>query len=838
LTESLVQPAWLDAQGRREGRYVIGPLLGTGAMGEVHEAWDIVLARPVALKILQHLEPAAMIRFMHEAQLHARLDSPNICRIYDVDATGGTPRIAMQLVRGPTLEDAAKDLRLDEIVAILAQVAEAVHGAHQLNLIHRDLKPSNILLQWSEHGGWTPFLCDFGLAMALDGPSVTQPLALTGTPAYMAPEQVRGDRRLVGPPTDVYGIGSTLYFALTGRPPCVSTTTAEMLRVKRERRFPSPRSLELELPQALEAILLKCLEPDPGRRYPTAADLAGALRAFQATLPGPPPPARGWRDRFRPGPGGRRLALAGLGLLVCLAGTLPILASRIKGRLDSQDLAGQTITLEAASLEQSIRNERLLPLHDLRPANARTRARMEALAARMDTLGPGAEGPVRFALGRASFLLGDLPQAQVHLARAWAAGWRTPDTAFLLAQIHAARARGAADAAAFLGQPPPAAEGEAMAQARQFLSLARLQTGQPREYAEALGAWLQGDWPGAAEHAREGLEANPWHLESAILGSRCLALLARQRLEAGDPEDARGRYQEALDLAQGALVRGQSEQRLHHACCTAGLGLAALALDQGELTAGGLADLELETGRQIELDPDNQDAQSDWLQVRALKAQYLRGLGQDPRAVLDQALQFYWTRTAEPRSLELRMDHMVLYGLQAERDAARGEDPLPGLNEAMKDPGHTFSRTRDFQADLLNFKARFEASRGQDPRPTIEAIVSRYTPPPGLMGTWRPCETAARAWLTRAEWELSQKLDATASIHQAQILLQRAQELNPASASNHAMQGLARMLEAQCQPANRKWLLARAAEHGRWAMKLNRWDPELARLRNLLAKSG
>lgn len=268
-------------------------------MGEVYEAWDIVLARPVALKILQHLEPAAMIRFMHEAQLHARLDSPNICRIYDVDATGGTPRIAMQLIRGPTLEDAAKDLRLDEIISILGQVAEAVHGAHLLNLIHRDIKPSNILLQWSEQNGWIPYICDFGLAMAMDGPSVTQPLALTGTPAYMAPEQVRGDRSLVGPATDVYGIGSTLYFTLLGRPPCVSTTTAEMLRVKRERGFPSPRSLEPDLPPALEAILLKCLEPDPQDRYPTAAALGAELKQFRTTLSSDPQENRPAQERIR-----------------------------------------------------------------------------------------------------------------------------------------------------------------------------------------------------------------------------------------------------------------------------------------------------------------------------------------------------------------------------------------------------------------------------------------------------------------------------------------------------------------------------------------------------------
>ena len=323
-------------------------------MGDVYEAWDIVLARPVALKILQHLEPAAMIRFMHEAQLHARLDSPNICRIYDVDASGGTPRIAMQLIRGPTLEEAAQDLRLDEVVGILAQVAEAVHGAHQFNLIHRDIKPSNILLQWNEQRGWTPYICDFGLAMALDGPSVTQPLAMTGTPAYMAPEQVRGDRSLVGPPTDVYGIGSTLYFTLLGRPPCVATVTAEMLKVKRERRFPSPRELEPTIPPALEAIMYKCLEPSPQDRYATPAELARELRGVLAALTGQPEP-QGLKGRALAWTHDRRRVLAVLTAAVCLVGTLPILASYLKRQGMKEGEVAQIIALEASSLEQSIR---------------------------------------------------------------------------------------------------------------------------------------------------------------------------------------------------------------------------------------------------------------------------------------------------------------------------------------------------------------------------------------------------------------------------------------------------------------------------------------------------
>ena len=832
MPESLMQPAWFDAQGRRDGRYVLGPLLGHGAMGDVYEAWDIVLARPVALKVLQHLEPAAMIRFMHEAQLHARLDSPNICRIYDVDATGGTPRIAMQLVRGPTLEDAAKDLRLDETVRILAQVAEAVHGAHQLNLIHRDIKPSNILLQWSEQVGWTPYICDFGLAMALDGPSVTQPLAITGTPAYMAPEQVRGDRSLVGPPTDVYGIGSTLYFTLLGRPPCVSTTTAEMLRVKRGCKFPAPRSLEPDLPLALEAIILKCLEPEPGDRYPTAAALAEELRGFLASQD---QPAQGFKSRMRAWARDRRRVLAVLTALACLIGTLPTLASHLKRQFTLQDEAAQSLAFESSSFEQNLRNERLIPVHDLRPAEQNTRDRMQALAERVEPLGPGIEGPMRFALGRARFLLQDLVQARIDLAKAWSAGCRTPDAAFLMAQVNLQLYRSACTEAGFLGQPPPKEAGTALAQAQQFLRQARLQTSHPQSFYDATAAFFRRDYRQAAEKARESLEANPWHLESAILGSESLSLLAKDRLDAGDADGAEARYLEAQGMAAEGLTRAQSEPRLHHAYCTAALGLAAAALENGELSPGGLEDLERHTDRQLQLNPGNQDAQSDWLQARSLKALCLWRLGRDSQAVLDQALDFYWKRTAQPRGAQLRMDHLVLYWLQAEQDFDRGEDPTPALAEAMKDPGHTVTRFRDFQGDLLNFKARFEASRDQDPRPTVETIIARFEPPSDQQGACNACEIAAKAWLIRAEWEQGHQIDPMDSIRHAQALLQRTLESRPTSGSAHAMQGLSHLLEARWQPQNRKWLLARATEQLRWSRRCNPNDRDLTSLQALLA---
>jgi len=833
LPESILQPPWLDAQAPREGRYVIGPPLGHGSMGDVFEAWDIVLARPVALKILKHLEPAAMIRFMHEAQLHARLDSPNICRIYDVDATGGTPRIAMQLIRGPNLEDASNDLSLAEIIDILAQVAEAVHGAHRQNLIHRDIKPSNILLQWHGPGRWTPYLCDFGLAMALDGPSVTQPLAITGTPAYMAPEQVRGDRSLVGPPTDVYGIGSTLYFTLLGRPPCVSTTTGEMLKVKRERRFPSPRALDPQLSPALEAILFKCLEPAPQDRYPTAAALAEALRQFQATLAEPPGPAAG------PSPAGwarRRKALALAAGLAGLAALLAAGGTALWRRQARGEELAQALAIETSSLEHGITRERLLPAHDLRPADAGTRDRMERLRARRGALGPGTEGRVVFALGQAHFLLGDLAQARVELGEAWTAGLRTPETAFMLARACGETYLAACQEAAFLGEPPPPRAAEDLAAAERWLLEARLQTGHPQEYAEALAAFLRGDYPKAAAAAREALKANPWHLESAILASRALALAAKAANDIGDADGSRTSFREALDLARTGLARGPSEPRLHHAYCTAALGLAAAELERGELTPHGLEDLERQADLALGVAPDRPEAQSDWLQVRALKARCLAALGQDPRPELDQALQFYWARTREPRTVDLRTDHMVLYWLQAQADFARDRNPGPALAEAMKDLGHAAGRDRDFQGDLFNFKARVEAARGQDPRPTLDLVVARFQPL-AEQGIYSAGEIAGKAWLTRAEWEASHALEAGESLQRAQAMLAMALNSRPTSAAAHALQGLCHVLEARQRPERRGASLALARDHLRWCQRLNPGDPDLARLRSLLGGS-
>ena len=268
-------------------RYEVGELLGSGGMGKVYKAFDRKLKRPVALKFLRTADAHLESRFLQEAQAQARVEHASVCRVYEAGRIGELPYIAMQYIDGQTLREAAKGMTVATRVAVLRDIALAVHAAHGQGLIHRDIKPANILIARAE--GTPPSICDFGLARDLAQPGTTLQGALLGTPQYMAPEQARGEHDKIDARTDVYGLGATLYEALTGRPPFEGTSNLQTLyRMMHEEPVP-PRRHVPTLPADLESVVLKCLEKDPQRRYPSASALAGDL---QRTLDGEPVQAR------------------------------------------------------------------------------------------------------------------------------------------------------------------------------------------------------------------------------------------------------------------------------------------------------------------------------------------------------------------------------------------------------------------------------------------------------------------------------------------------------------------------------------------------------------------
>jgi tetratricopeptide (TPR) repeat protein/predicted Ser/Thr protein kinase len=359
--EGFAAPAPTDTP--QSERYELGPLLGSGGMGKVYKAFDRKLKRSVALKFLRAADAQLETRFLQEAQAQARVEHAFVCRVYEVGRIGELPYIAMQFIDGQTLREAAKTMTVAGKVAVLRDVAEAVHAAHGLGLIHRDIKPANILI--GKAPGSPPFICDFGLARDLAQPGTTQQGALLGTPQYMAPEQARGEHDQIDARTDVYGLGATLYEALTGRPPFEGKSNLQTLYKMMHEEPAPPRQLAPSLPVDLESVVLKCLEKEPARRYPTARALAEDL---QRTLDGEPvqarrvsPPARALRWVQR----NKALSAALLALLlVGLAPfALPLLErgghvivavadfDNLTGERDLDGLSGMLIT----SLEQSQR---------------------------------------------------------------------------------------------------------------------------------------------------------------------------------------------------------------------------------------------------------------------------------------------------------------------------------------------------------------------------------------------------------------------------------------------------------------------------------------------------
>ncbi|MBL4846456.1 MAG: serine/threonine protein kinase [Planctomycetes bacterium] len=261
---------------RQLGNYDLLEEIGRGAFGVVYRCRERATGRELALKVLDHLQgERPRQRFEREGQALAQLDHPSIVRVHAAVWEGDSPHLALELVTGEDLEqrlERSGPLDPAEARELLVSLAEAVAHAHERSVLHRDIKPSNVLL--AQDG--RPMLLDFGLASLADTERLTLTGQMIGTPAYMAPEQARGkwDER-----TDVYGLGALLYACLTGEAPARGDTVAECLVKVMSGPAPDPGRLRENLPRGLVDVCRRCLAKDPAARYPSALDLADALRA-------------------------------------------------------------------------------------------------------------------------------------------------------------------------------------------------------------------------------------------------------------------------------------------------------------------------------------------------------------------------------------------------------------------------------------------------------------------------------------------------------------------------------------------------------------------------------
>ncbi len=267
--------------GTKLGQYEVQDFIGQGAMGVVYRAYHAQLARTGAVKVMQAITPDedSIARFRHEAQAIAQMRHPNILNVFDFGEYQGTPYMIVEYVPGGSLANRLSGPHLDPAAALkyLRGIASGLDHAHGLGIVHRDVKPANVLLERDD----TPVIADFGLAKLLQGTSLKSMTGVTtGTPAYMAPEQVTGSH--AGPPADRYSLATIAYEMLTGVIPFDGEGLMEVLyaQVHRDPLPPSARNSALN-PQ-VDAVIMRGLAKDPAARWETATAFVDALEAALA----------------------------------------------------------------------------------------------------------------------------------------------------------------------------------------------------------------------------------------------------------------------------------------------------------------------------------------------------------------------------------------------------------------------------------------------------------------------------------------------------------------------------------------------------------------------------
>jgi eukaryotic-like serine/threonine-protein kinase len=283
------------------GKYRIDGALGRGGMGMVFSASHLFLPQRVAIKFLLASDsPGSVERFLREARAAVRLKGEHVVRVLDVgQQPSGLPYIVMEHLEGRDLSDVLYErgrLGVAEAVEYVLQACLAMAEAHALGIVHRDLKPANLFLTTAPDGTEQVKVLDFGISKELpsgteEGPaSLTQPHELLGSPIYMSPEQMRASR-VIDARVDIWALGALLYRCVTGYPPFQALSFTELVLEVTGSKPRRPSEFRPDLPPALEAAVLRCLEKDPAERFPNVADLARAIAPFAA------PGAQGLAER-------------------------------------------------------------------------------------------------------------------------------------------------------------------------------------------------------------------------------------------------------------------------------------------------------------------------------------------------------------------------------------------------------------------------------------------------------------------------------------------------------------------------------------------------------------
>lgn len=720
------------------GHYEIIGELGAGGMGVVYKAYDPNLKRFAALKLIRTENPDHAMRFVHEAQAQARVQHENVCRVYEVGEVDGKQYIAMQLIEGKSLYASSREMSVESKIRVIQQIAEALHAAHKQGLIHRDIKPSNIMLERTEEKELKPYVLDFGLARDQEAPGLTRTGIAVGTPYYMAPEQVSGERGLIDRRTDVYGLGATLYELLSGKHPYEAKSSTEiLLQILRDDPVPI-RKAAPKIPQDLETIVMKCLERDPSRRYESSKALAEDLQRY---LDGDPLAAKpvSWTYRLIKRAKKNRLAT---GIGVGAAVITLILVSFflwVQWRNKLQAEYAREFSDEIKNIQSVLPNIYTAPIHDVRPELMALKSRLGKMEQRVKEGGSAAQDPGNNALGQGYLALGEIEKARDHLEKAWQAGYHTPSTAYTLGQTMGLLFQ---KKLAEVERNPSEEirkkfrqeyEKEYRDPAVQYLKQSQGSVESPA-YVEGLIALYEKRYDDALKKAKEAYTKSNWSYEAKVLEGKARAGIAEKKVEAGDYKGAIQQYEFAGKSFAQASDLGRSRADIYLSDCER-WGYTLEAQTYTNLSpALSLQNAEEACNKAILVNPDEPAAYLRKAYVYNRLARYLLySTSDDPRALLGKSIDSAnQAKQIDPKSWE-PPDMLLVAGLLAgEYELRHGLNPQNTLNEAINQGNNALKLSPDNAGVMHNIGVtlallgEYENQNGKNPVPTYQKALDLY----------------------------------------------------------------------------------------------------------------
>ncbi|MGE4066365.1 MAG: protein kinase [Vicinamibacterales bacterium] len=766
------------------GPYRLERELARGGMGTVYLAHrdDDEFRRAVAIKLIRGWADDELVRrFRVERQILADLDHPNIARLLDGGATrSGLPYLVMEYVDGQPIGAYCDQARLSvaDRVRLAETLCRAVQYAHERGVIHRDLKPGNVLVT----ADGVPKLLDFGIARLFDASAPASPAGGDTTPGTdrMTPEYASPEQALGLPVTtasDVYVLGLMLYELLTGVRPQQPTTyrhedvvraVAEVIPPRPSdtlrRRRPStppgtsgdgtpstavdvgeasaarqstPERLARALTGDLDRIVLKAIAKEPAARYSSASALADDLRRH---LAGEPVLARAasvtyiLRRRLRR----HWPSAAAAGVVLALVGAQGLYwyASRAAARAEVD--AAQRFGAQVERLGLDLRIERALPLHDIRPANLRVRARIADVERRVGAADGPAYGPGYYAVGAGHLALGENARARDALARAWDVGYRPPEVARSLGLAYGRLYREALLEIDSVGNPEQRARRRADAQATLRDPAVRyLRMGQQdpdfATYTASLIDFFEGDLDGAVAKAAAARDQVGWLYETLLLEGDVALERAVGFAGTGEFAGARQSIAEAIGLYTRAADAARSDPVPYGRLCALGGIQMGLELDIGDGVPQAVEAALDSCRKAIAADPDLVQPHVDMARTYWNLGTWQRRHGGDPLPPLEQAITSARAAIAiDPSSAPAHLHLGTALQQRGARELDTGADPratfaasIAAYQEAA-DLGLDDASLHNSLANAYAYLGDWERFNGLDPRRTMEAAILEY----------------------------------------------------------------------------------------------------------------